>query len=160
MCIKFVLRIIKNILHKITKNTNHRRCIMYKKLIISIASIVCTILIAYTVIISTDSDNDTTEDKSSIHHKIPADNDITSADTDITGNSSETSVSDIRAYEIQSKDNKLNIYQMYSNGYKELIQSVDINTSVLPEKDIIQLNEGIITKSYDEVCSLIEDFSS
>ena len=133
---------------------------MYKKLIISIASIVCTILIAYTVIISTDSDNDTTEDKSSIHHKIPADNDITSADTDITGNSSETSVSDIRAYEIQSKDNKLNIYQMYSNGYKELIQSVDINTSVLPEKDINQLNEGIITENYDEVCSLIEDFSS
>ena len=133
---------------------------MYKKLVLPITAVICTMFIIYTVIISTGSDNDTTEDKSSIHHKIPADNDITSADTDITGNSSETSVSDIRAYEIQSKDNKLNIYQTYSNGYRELIQSVDINTSVLPEKDRIQLNEGIITESYDEVCSLIEDFSS
>ena len=130
---------------------------MYKKIILTVTIVICTLAIAYTAIISIETDDDTTDNTSySQYNNTP----IAQTDTNIQQYTEGTNISDIKEYRIQSADSRLNIYQIYSNGYKELIQSVEINTSVLPEEDRQQLEQGIITANYNEVCSLIEDFSS
>lgn len=133
---------------------------MHKKIILSISAIICTIVIAYTAIISTNRDNDTTDDTPLTQNKITPRTDTAPADTDKWSENDRKTYADIEGYLVQSTKDRLNIYQVYSNGYKELIQSADLSSSVLPEKDRIQLDEGIITDTYDKACSMIEDFSS
>ncbi len=133
---------------------------MYKKIFWSISAVVCTTLIAYIGIMPSNKSNDTAKGTKHQQRKISYDKINTPTDTDILQKNNDTSYADIESYSVQTLDNKLNIYQIYSNGYRELIQSVDINTSVLPEDDIIRLKEGITTDTYDKVCSMIEDFSS
>ena len=132
---------------------------MYKKIFISTTAVICIFIAVYTAIISKDRDNDATKDIR-VQDKITTESNSAPADSEFEHQSGETSYADINGYKIQTGENKLNIYQVYSNGYSELIQSADINPSVLPEEDRKLLEEGINTVTYDEVCSLLEDFSS
>jgi hypothetical protein len=131
---------------------------MYKKIFISTTAVICIFISVSTAIISTDRDNDTNNIRG--QHKIATEEKTATADSDFEQHSEETTYADIKGYKIQTGENKLNIYQVYSNGYSELIQSADINPSVLPYEDRRLLEEGINTVTYDEVCSLMEDFSS
>ena len=132
---------------------------MFKKIFVSTTAIILIFIAVYTTIISKDRDNDATKDIR-VQDKISTEAKTAPADSDFEQHSEETTYADIKGYKIQTGENKLNIYQVYSNGYSELIQSADINPSVLPEEDRRLLEEGINTVTYDEVCSLLEDFSS
>lgn len=66
----------------------------------------------------------------------------------------------ISGYMMIAEDDDVNIYEMYENGYLEKIRELDIDPEYMRSADRTMLKQGIITDSYEEICSLIEDFSS
>ena len=68
--------------------------------------------------------------------------------------------SSIGGYLILAEGDDINIYEMYSNGYKEKIAELDVNPRHMRKVDYKILTEGIFVESYDEMCSLMEDYSS
>ena len=66
----------------------------------------------------------------------------------------------IKGYMIQSENDNVYLYDIYENGYKEKIKTLDINPKFLRKTDRENLESGIEKTSYTEICSLIEDFSS
>lgn len=68
--------------------------------------------------------------------------------------------SGISGYLMRAEEKNVNIYEIYENGYLEKIKVLDINPEYMRKTDREILAEGIRADSYDEMCSLIEDFSS
>lgn len=133
---------------------------MNKKFYVSMSVAILVSIITYIAIIPVKDNKDTANDTKIIQNDIDQKTGNTKVNTPDIQRNKDIVYADIDSYIIQNKDNKLYIYQSYTNGFKELIQTVDINASVLPEKDVIMLQDGISLDSYDEVCSVIEDFSS
>ena len=68
--------------------------------------------------------------------------------------------SPIKEYKMQAIGRLVHIYEIYENGYAEKIQTLDIDTSLLPSVDAENLKVGIVVSSWEQICNLIEDFSS
>ena len=66
----------------------------------------------------------------------------------------------ISGYMLKSDDIQVNLYEIYENGHKERIKTLDINPKLLRQIDRKELKIGIVKNTYEDICSLIEDFSS
>lgn len=70
------------------------------------------------------------------------------------------SYSPVTGYMMKAEDNSINVYEIYENGYSEKIKCVDINLLHLRKNDADMLKKGISVSTYNEICHMIEDFSS
>lgn len=66
----------------------------------------------------------------------------------------------VNGYLMLAEEDDINIYEVYDNGYRERIKTLDINPKLMRQNDYRILTEGISVETYTEMCSLIEDFSS
>ena len=66
----------------------------------------------------------------------------------------------ITGYIMLAQSDDICVYEIYENGYREKIKVLDIDIGHLREFDRNLLREGIIVENYEEICGLIEDFSS
>lgn len=179
MCIKFSLRIIKNILHKIQKAPLSFLCgakqktkgtIVMKKTgyLLFLTPMLVALCIGIYYILTPFFDNGNLNQsqppKDSHADSSP---DITSSKdsyvrADASGEDSQSSVthSMLSGYLMTAESENICIYEEYSNGYKEKIKTLDINPKYMRKDDYLALKQGIRVSSYTEICSLIEDFSS
>ena len=121
--------------------------------------VIVALIVGILAIMSSMDKNDTVQPSTGARAGVD-DGDIIAADNPNPTNGNYVSSAGISGYTMQCTDNRLNIYEMYDNGHRELIQTVDINAAVLPDEDRAQLEQGITTESYAKICSMIEDFSS
>ena len=82
------------------------------------------------------------------------------SDGNISDSKSAVTHSALSGYLMRAEQENINIYEVYDNGHKEKIKTLDINPKYMRKNDYNMLTDGISVKSYDEICSLIEDFSS
>lgn len=75
-------------------------------------------------------------------------------------NSAFVTDSAVSGYMLKASDSHVNLYEIYENGHREKIKTLDINPKLLRRIDRNDLENGIERNTYDEICSLIEDFSS
>ena len=68
--------------------------------------------------------------------------------------------SSVSGYLMLAEGDDVNIYEVYSNGYKEKIAGLDANPLHMRKADYKILTEGIFVDSYEEMCGLMEDYSS
>ena len=66
----------------------------------------------------------------------------------------------ITGYMIKGNSNSLNVYEIYDNGHYKIIDTLDVSPSTLPKTDSEKLKKGIVTESYEQMCHIIEDYSS
>ncbi len=131
---------------------------MKKRTFIAVLSIIAiaVMIFAITVIISNIEDKNTDMYDGTLAR---------SAKTDTAGgaaipDAAYISSSKITGYLMKSENYKINIYEIYDNGHYSLIDTLSTNPSTLPEADRLDLAGGIVTQSYLELASLIEDYSS
>lgn len=67
---------------------------------------------------------------------------------------------EVSHYLVQSKDGKVVVWQVYSNGYSHPLPIPDIPTDSLTEYDRGYFEEGFIIEDATSLASLIEDFTS
>lgn len=82
------------------------------------------------------------------------------ADNNITSKGKHISYSPVKEYMMKAESDSINIYEIYENGYREKIKSIDIIPEQLRKNDASLLKKGIIVSTYNEICHMIEDFSS
>ncbi len=131
---------------------------MKKRTIIAVLSIIAiaVMIFAIIVIISNIEDKNTDMYNGTLARSTKTDTVGGAAIPDAAYISS----SKITGYLMKSENYKINIYEIYDNGHYSLIDTLSTNPSTLPEADRLDLAGGIVTQSYLELASLIEDYSS
>ena len=77
-----------------------------------------------------------------------------------TGTGKFVEPSSVSGYLMLAEGDDVNIYEVYSNGYREKIAGLGTNPLHMRKVDYKILTEGIFVDSYEEMCNLMEDYSS
>lgn len=130
---------------------------MKKSTVAIVSAVAVTVIIfAVTFIISNIKDKNTETYDGTLAQSTKSD----TAGGMATNDTQYISSSKITGYLMKSEEYKINIYEIYDNGHYNLIDTIPTNPSTLPEADRLELAGGIVTQSYMELVSLIEDYSS
>ncbi len=78
----------------------------------------------------------------------------------VQNNTSSIKNAEVDHYIARTTDGKVNVYEVYTNGFTKLISVPDIPLKQLSDEDKSIFDKGVILKSRAELASLIEDFTS
>ena len=67
---------------------------------------------------------------------------------------------EVSHYIVKSKDGKVAVWQVYSNGYSAPLDIPEISTDTLTAYDRGYFEEGLVIEDPSSLASLIEDFTS